>query len=871
MTCRTSFKDFVKSNNPHPTAVRNFQRDITQQFKDFLRLIVQHAFAICGPAPCKYDIRLMGSFGREEPCSFSDLELMILIQQESHRDFFVKLAECLTILLASLGEDPQIGLVFTCIMTEKPKGLHIDTGLNPYKNIKLIGTPDELATLAMSDEGNPGSPGHVVRRSISLENNYNSSGATLFDQFERQIKQSLDLPIDKPIRFVKAQELIRERIDHNVFEGDGFKQVWKEPIQFDATLNLKKQYTQLLNLLLADLAHCWRIAATNSIDIIDALIKTTALSEASGELIKEAVSSIYFIRIRIHDKCGKQDEECFNCDDFTLSSQQALKQLEKAEQQLLTNIYWLIIHPLYHCLETVLEIPQINSLPQHYLRDHQELGFTARYFSKVDILQYAFDLSLQRWETYIHSAKALESVKDRLIYIQSTLMVYCVNDLNNIKHIISSNTIQEEILILLQQRQKEYSSKLPRHISLSKEFFAKTLIYYRTLKQEAQLVWFLNLLRTDFIFYWIEPECLFAFLRKITFTPDTVGWRLARDLELVDFCKQVRVIVDDKESEDSLKVSIKCRNLENPFTNVPCLYYLKKCYREQIFDDRGFFKADLHQQTVPTVHSVFSIKDNHEIKIWEKFCPENAAYELLAWEISWILGRGGIPPSLAVNLTIGDRSIAILLSQHVMGERLIEERTVNTLKNLSQVSFTESLIRALLTKPEDDKPEDYFVCKMGREIILTRIDNERLFCKTIDKTKMSWILDDTVNLKSVLFFLDQMNSPLDTLTIQNFITKSPRDISKKLLGYLKDIHSLFNSLYDETMVKSHFLPQNLARVWNIRVSSMSLLTVFITKFWTKKLIVNLNFIHWACTRCTAESTGFHLLEVTRTFVCGWTS
>ena len=106
------------------------------------------------------DLRAMGSFGREEICPYSDLEWMILINDNQNegrinRDndkinqdkeiydqrisFFKTLASFIELQVVSLGETAATNFpVFTALGTKNSSGFHIDTGGNPTQD-DLIG------------------------------------------------------------------------------------------------------------------------------------------------------------------------------------------------------------------------------------------------------------------------------------------------------------------------------------------------------------------------------------------------------------------------------------------------------------------------------------------------------------------------------------------------------------------------------------------------------------------------------------------------------------------------------------------------------------------------------------------------------------
>ena len=116
------------------------------------------------------------------------------------------------------------------------------------------------------------------------------------------------------------------------------------------TVLIKGQFVHLLNFFLADLALYYGIQATNTLDIIDVLVKKQAFSEKTGCLLKEAISAIYCLRIRLHQFYGEQKEEGY----LEGLSGCILKESEKSQ---LDTIYWLVLRPLYQsCLVSVLDM-----------------------------------------------------------------------------------------------------------------------------------------------------------------------------------------------------------------------------------------------------------------------------------------------------------------------------------------------------------------------------------------------------------------------------------------------------------------------------------------------------------------------------------
>ena len=143
------FGEFLSGNRFDVDTVRGFQTEITQKIRDFFQLLFNDATTLVGPPPCTYNFRAMGSLGREEPCPFSDLELMVLIERDDDetRHYFNTLIRVIELQVISLGETANKHIIFTCIYEKNPSGFHFDDGGNPRKDRSLLATPSGMAQL----------------------------------------------------------------------------------------------------------------------------------------------------------------------------------------------------------------------------------------------------------------------------------------------------------------------------------------------------------------------------------------------------------------------------------------------------------------------------------------------------------------------------------------------------------------------------------------------------------------------------------------------------------------------------------------------------------------------------------------------------
>src|SRR5271170_6036553 len=323
-----TFRTTFSSLPPQATVkqIRHFQTQATQAFKTLFHTFVDDAFALLGPPPCGYDIRAMGSCGREEICPFSDLEFMILIQDPIHAPYFKTLVQILEIEIASLGETSTDHPPFTCIHRKNPSGLHID--MSPAQNPDLIRTPSEMARLPQNPCTHPQNIEQTVLKTYSLSCN----DPTLFATYQKELEPALHL-----CRQERATQFFALRLQD-------YQTRWKQPFNRQSGIfHLKQDYVELLNHLLSDMALYHGLTETNTLDIIDALVQREIFTEKSGNLLKESVAAVYAIRIRLHLHYREQKEEARSPE-----TQAPFLPLEPQEIQALERCCSLVLFPLYH-------------------------------------------------------------------------------------------------------------------------------------------------------------------------------------------------------------------------------------------------------------------------------------------------------------------------------------------------------------------------------------------------------------------------------------------------------------------------------------------------------------------------------------------
>ena len=344
---RSYFKDLYFNfllKDPIIENVRFFQQKITKQFIAFIQCLLKDAFAILGDPPCNYDLRAMGSLAREEICPYSDLEWCILIEHEEHRLYFVRLAHLLELQIIGLGEDPAQNLpVFTCIAKKHLSGLHVDPGGNPAILHDLINTPELLAKKQTESDYQPNSLPNTLRKTISLM----QSTPLLFERYQKSLHDNLEEKLQQESwRNLHAFQLLSARLQH-------YEETWKFPFE-SSLINLKADYTELLHHLLNDLSLYFGIEEANTLDLIDQFNERKIFQSESGLLLKEAVSSIYLIRVGLHFNYKEQKETALRFSCMVKEAVHSSIVLKETPSNQLEKFYWLVLRPLYRKLKNCL-------------------------------------------------------------------------------------------------------------------------------------------------------------------------------------------------------------------------------------------------------------------------------------------------------------------------------------------------------------------------------------------------------------------------------------------------------------------------------------------------------------------------------------
>lgn len=360
-TFRKSFEIIPKHK------VRDLQFNNSKAFIEIFQQLIEDAFAILGPPPatlsyqrksmryeynpsCTYDIRAMGSLGRDEGSPYSKLDLIILIKDKKAISYFETLVNLLKIQFASLGEPSLF-------------------------NVRAILTPDRMAQLQNNPVHDPQAIENTVLRTKSIYGN----DMTLFESYQKALDGTL-------------KNCRKERAFHFFTMGcESYKKNWPKPFNSKTDfVDIKKQFIQPIHDLLDAIALYYNIPETNTLDILEAPTVRKLFHGDSYFLLKECVSEIYTIRLALQTyyEAPREEASCQDRPSFATLTFKEIQTLEKC--------YLLVIRPLYHILERSMKNPS---------EDFEGV------FQNVDLIQEAIsnDLSkplIHQVMTYLFQIKA---------------------------------------------------------------------------------------------------------------------------------------------------------------------------------------------------------------------------------------------------------------------------------------------------------------------------------------------------------------------------------------------------------------------------------------------------------------------------------
>lgn len=262
-------------------------------------------------------------------------------------------------------------------------------------------------------------------------------------------------------------------------------------------------------------------------------------------------------------------------------------------------------------------------------------------------------------------------------------------------------------------------------------------------------------------------------------------------------------------------IQIDTVDLDHPERPLAQTYYLSKTVEQQLFKPEKDGSRPSRLQDKPKSqggrHTVLPVTVNGK-KFWAKVRPEQPGTEQGILELDYLLtGGGSIPEEVMSILWLSNKPIAIWWSEDVGDHAEVlatfrkdpfELRFTNPphVAALNLDSFHSHLLRVLLTNPEDDKGDDYFLVPNGftdpPTWNLKRIDNERAYF-TAEDTQPGYLgVNKSLQVKSLLYCLDKMQEPLQTNSpiFQRLLDLNIQQMLEHWLRLLQDWHGWYQAV-----------------------------------------------------------------------------
>ncbi len=304
----------------------------------------------------------------------------------------------------------------------------------------------------------------------------------------------------------------------------------------------------------------------------------------------------------------------------------------------------------------------------------------------------------------------------------------------------------------------------------------------------------------------VDNNCRENVIRTLLAQGDIDGWQMQIERESVKLRTDITnlfepvELVEQSKTNRAIKICIPSKNID--FEE----YQFKKNVYDQLFTENGSLKEKPIKQAGR--HVVLRV--NHEGQsFWFKFMPEQPGTEFAITRLERYLGGQGTAMTQIVKICRGDNpGMAVQISAHVPGNTLEESLAQHPghVTNIDQASFTQTLLRVLLTNPEDDKGDDYFLVPSEDEkhYRLMCIDNERAYYQP-DTTEGRFIWKkEILQVKSALYCLNQMQKPLDADILKVFSYLDTFAMLERWLQELRDEQNHYTTLFNEKDVREHF-------------------------------------------------------------------
>lgn len=401
----------------------------------------------------QFSLALIGSGSRDEMCYFSDLEFFILVEEDSPENlhYFKDFVNLLELLIIMLGETPHN--LWAHFKFAVPRGLRFDDGFNvPFSNKILYGTPEQLMkNYSLQANSIP----DIILANALLEPHLIYGSESLYNNFLQlqitTINKSIPNNPRKSIKDILIDELLHILLRDYKIQGS-------------KNLDAKAHLTRLIIFGINLIAHHHRILVANTWRKIDQLKSKKIISIQTAELLADALSLGFEIRMHLH--WGNQGE----IEDLNLNlSPDHLSKFKKQltnKESLVESIQTGVIEPFREYLEHFSINKEVR------LDDNKNQPCSANFYASLAQHTIFIGQKLEAIYYYLKAAnldKNNDSLQDYLSdCLQSYLQLKRLDDYICDKIIISSEKKAEIALGILKEKSTndEFMQKLGKWIEL---------------------------------------------------------------------------------------------------------------------------------------------------------------------------------------------------------------------------------------------------------------------------------------------------------------------------------------------------------------------------------------------------------------------
>lgn len=745
--------DTIRYNQDDITKLESLQSHTTAAMKKFISSLFKQAENLLGAPPCKYSVLGLGSIARGDMTPYSDLESILLVENTLSKNitakkYFKTLLQLVDFQVRTLGESYDDNPGFHFDGECHPLLEESDRGPNASQVFKLIGTPEQILQrfgLTNLTGVNAEKEKDGLLAYTLLKPTLVSGSEDLFTNYQIQINQSLNKNIEQ--RHKKARAFIKMHIEEFEIINKSFIETEKFNKFCQIENSLLGPLTYFKKNLLGPLTHL----------LVDLAfyyqIPSYNLVYIITELSKQKILDDRFAQI-----CRGMIAELYllRLKNHFQSNQQNDKLLENSKIQILRLKYIFngIITSLYQSSENLL---LEHDKPYHPVLDHlSEMTSTHTFTLTGDYSVIAVNDNEQKNILYNAANYCLYSQQPTDINAAAICEIYQAT---------SSPFFRAQLLEYL---------KTSKYWPLGNSF-----------KQQA--------------------------LYHLAYQANQDGWYPAMDEENVKWLQTFSTLFQSSSPQEvelakqNGKAIISCA-VFNDGQSVN-EYLLHDIVRNQLFDNTGLPRAKPSNQRGR--HTVLKVTHLDQ-SFWFKFTPEQAGTEYAVNRLGRHIGDQGTPMSVILKISMGTNTegIAVQVTPHIEGLTLEDtlQKHPERLRQLDHNSFAETLLRVLLTNPEDDKGDDYFVIPHKTEkdsFRLMRIDNERVFY--YPDQEQGWITSNKVlQVKSILYCLPLMQQPLPSGILDKFLKLDPILVLQRWLGELQAEHMRYQQLFTDKDVETHF-------------------------------------------------------------------